>query len=51
MKKDDPVVSVESMKMEFLIRATHDAKVDKIRAVAGKFVQIGEQLITFDKQE
>ena len=27
VKANDPLISVESMKMEFLIRATHDAKV------------------------
>jgi biotin carboxyl carrier protein len=49
VKANDPLISVESMKMEFLIRATHDAKVDQIRASEGKFVQIGEQMITFVK--
>jgi biotin carboxyl carrier protein len=39
------------MKMEFLIRATHDAKVAEIRAKEGKFVQIGEQMIIFEKHE
>lgn len=42
VKANDPLISVESMKMEFLIRATHDAKVSEIRAAEGKFVQIGE---------
>lgn len=31
VKANDPLISVESMKMEFLIRATHDAKVESIR--------------------
>jgi len=31
VKKGDPLISVESMKMEFLIRATHDVKVQEIR--------------------
>jgi glutaconyl-CoA/methylmalonyl-CoA decarboxylase subunit gamma len=51
VKANDPIISVESMKMEFLIRATHDAKVEQIRAAEGKFVQIGEQMITFEKVE
>jgi biotin carboxyl carrier protein len=49
VKANDPIISVESMKMEFLIRATHDAKVQEIRASEGKFVQIGEQMIIFEK--
>lgn len=51
VKANDPLISVESMKMEFLIRATHDAKVATIRSEGGQFVQIGEVMITFEKQE
>ena len=49
VKANDPLISVESMKMEFLIRATHDAKVQEIRATEAKFVQIGEHMIIFEK--
>ena len=49
VKANDPLISVESMKMEFLIRATHDAKVESIRHQSGSFVQIKETLITFEK--
>ncbi len=49
IKKDEPLISVESMKMEFLIKATRDVKVKEIRSSAGKFVQMGEQLIVFEK--
>ena len=31
VKANDPLISVESMKMEFLIRATHDVKIKEIR--------------------
>ena len=31
VKAHEPLISVESMKMEFLIRATHDVKVKEIR--------------------
>ena len=48
VKKGDPVISVESMKMEFMIRATHDVKIKEIRTQEGKFVQMGQVLITFD---
>lgn len=36
------------MKMEFLIRATHDHKVKEIRVKEAQFVQMGERLITFE---
>ncbi len=32
MKKGDPLVSVEAMKMEFLVKATHDVKIKEVRA-------------------
>jgi biotin carboxyl carrier protein len=31
VKTGEPLISVESMKMEFLIRATHDVKVKEVR--------------------
>lgn len=42
VKEGDPLISVESMKMEYLIRATHDATVKEIRVSESQFVQIGE---------
>lgn len=50
-KKNDPLISVESMKMEFLIRATHDVVVKEIRAQEAQFVQMGQQLIIFEANE
>lgn len=38
VKANEPLISVESMKMEFLIRATHDVKIKEIRVVESKFV-------------
>lgn len=38
VKKDEPLISVESMKMEFLIKATHDVKIKEIRYKSGDFV-------------
>ena len=35
VKANDPLISVESMKMEFLIRATHDATIESIRGEPG----------------
>ncbi len=51
MKHGEALISVESMKMEFLIRATHDVKIKQIRATENKFVQMGEKLIIFEEQE
>ena len=48
VKEGDPLISVESMKMEYLIRATHDAQIKEIRVSDSQFVQIGEQLIIFE---
>jgi len=38
VKAGDPLISVESMKMEFLIRATHDVKIKEIRVDESQFV-------------
>ena len=45
------MISVESMKMEFLIRATHDATVKEVRSAGGKFVEMDEVLVTYEPQE
>lgn len=51
IKEGDSLISVESMKMEYLIRATHDAKIEEVRVAEAQFVQIGERLIIFEKEE
>jgi len=38
VKLNEPLISVESMKMEFLIKATHDVKIKEIRVSEAKFV-------------
>lgn len=48
IKANDPLISVESMKMEFLIRATHDCKVKDIRVKEAQFVQMNERMIIFE---
>lgn len=50
IKEGDSLISVESMKMEYLIKATHDVKVKEIRVAEGQFVQIGERLVIFEKE-
>lgn len=44
----EPLISVESMKMEFMIRATHDVTISEIRVNEGQFVQMGERIILFE---
>ncbi len=39
------------MKMEFLIRATHDCKVKEIRVKEAQFVQMNERMIIFEAEE
>ena len=51
MKVNEPLISVESMKMEFLIRATHEVRIKEIRSEEGRFVQKGDQLIIFEGEE
>jgi len=51
VKAGEPLISVESMKMEFLIRATHDVRVKEIRVKEAQFVQMGERLIIFEGEE
>lgn len=48
IKANESLISVESMKMEFLIKANHDVKIKEIRTSEGKFVQMGERLIIFE---
>ena len=38
------------MKMEFLIRATHDCKVKEIRVKEAQFVQMNERMIIFEAE-
>ena len=51
VKANDPLISVESMKMEFLIRATHDVTVKEIRVNEAQFVEMGARLIIFEADE
>jgi len=51
VKANEPLISVESMKMEFLIRATHDVTIKEIRVEEAQFVQMGDRMIIFEAQE
>ena len=47
----EPLISLESMKMEFMVRATHDVTIKEIRVGEGEFVQMGERLVLFEAEE
>lgn len=47
----EPLISVESMKMEFMVRATHDVTIKEIRVNEGQFVQMGERMVIFEAEE
>lgn len=47
---NSPLISLESMKMEFLLRATHDVTIKEIRVNEAQFVQMGEKMIIFEPQ-
>lgn len=47
VKKNDPVLVLEAMKMENVIKAPGDAVVSVIHAVKGKAVEKGQLLVTF----
>jgi len=47
----EPLISVESMKMEFMVKATHDVTIKEIRVNEGEFVQMGERMIIFEAEE
>ena len=49
VKEGEALISVESMKMEFMIRATHDVTIAEVRVSDGQFVQMNERLIIFEK--
>jgi 3-methylcrotonyl-CoA carboxylase alpha subunit len=51
VKAGDPLISVLSMKIEFLIKASHDAKVKEVRTKEEAFVQMGESIVIFEKEQ
>ena len=49
VKKNESLISVESMKMEYLIKADHDVKIKEIKVKEAEFVQLGQKLIIYEK--
>jgi biotin carboxyl carrier protein len=46
--KGQALASIESMKMEYVIRATHDCTVSQVDISEGQFVQMKQKLISFE---
>lgn len=51
VKAGTPLASIESMKMEYVIKATHDVKIGKIDIQPGQFVNMKQRLMSFEKEE
>jgi biotin carboxyl carrier protein len=51
VQKGQPLVAVEAMKMEHLIRAPHAGRVKSIRAQAGEMVEGGVALVELEESE
>jgi biotin carboxyl carrier protein len=47
VKAGDVLATLESMKMEYQIKATHDTTVSKVMIEAGQFVNMKQKLIAF----
>jgi len=47
IKAGDTLVAVESMKMEYNIKATHDAVVSEVLINEGQFVEMRQKLVQF----
>jgi biotin carboxyl carrier protein len=47
VKAGDTLVAVESMKMEYNIKATHDAVVSEVLINEGQFVEMRQKLVQF----
>lgn len=47
VKAGDTLVAVESMKMEYNIKATHDAVVSEVLIKEGQFVEMRQRLVQF----
>jgi biotin carboxyl carrier protein len=39
------------MKMEFMVKATHDVTIKEIRVNEGEFVQMGAKMVIFEAEE
>lgn len=48
VRKGQGLASIESMKMEYIIKATHDCTVSKVDITEGAFVQMKQRMISFE---
>jgi biotin carboxyl carrier protein len=50
VKKGDKIISVESMKMEYFVKATRDGVIGSIKTKEGDSVAMKQELATFVKE-
>ena len=50
VKKGEALFSVDSMKMEYMTRATHDVKIKEIRVGEKQLVKMGDRIIIFEEE-
>jgi len=50
IKAGETIVIVESMKMEFMVRATHDVTVKEVRVAPGQFVNMNDKVVIFEDE-
>ena len=50
VKKGDKIISVESMKMEYFVKATRDGVIGAIKTKEGDTVAMKQELATFAKE-
>ena len=48
VKAGQSLMAVESMKMEYIVKATHDQTIKSIEAAEGQFVEQKQRIITFE---
>ena len=48
VKAGDTIVAVESMKMEYSIKADHDQTIGEVLVKEGQFVEMKQRLVTFE---
>ena len=51
VKKGQNLISVESMKMEYFMKATRDGVIDKIKIKEGDAVAMKQELATFVREK
>ena len=51
VKANEPLISIESMKMEYFLKATRDGVIEKIKTSEGDTVAMKQELATFVREK